>query len=500
MMDLSKNIQIKLNHIHIFGICETTHVALTSILNNNEYETTFHYSLSTALCEVKVKTPDVIICELVSTDSAGFDFIFQIKKNHLLNNIPILVLTTQTDLNCMSRSIEFGVNAVCFKEYMTYTLPGQLHTLLQLRTKAVTHKNSFNEILEYHSILETMNEGLVIFNSEGNILKYNSAAIRILELNISELAIHKIDKINFKAIHKDGTEFKMEDYPAQIAIRTGQTVTNITMGFILGSNQIKWICANATPLDNLNSQCAIMTFRDITERSQSFHKAKLASLGEMAAGIAHEVNNPLAIIEGSVHLLLRFPGCPKEFKTQLETIEKSVHRISKIITGLRKYSRTSEKQKFKRHSLKTILNDTLTLIDINLKRNFIQTKIICNTDCFILCNEIEIEQVIVNLINNSIDAIKTLNERWIRIEVFETVSTIIFQIQDSGCGLKDDVADKLFQPFFTTKVIGEGTGLGLSIVKGILDDHNAQIQLNTKLTNTCFEISFEKLKEVENAA
>ena len=98
----------------------------------------------------------------------------------------------------------------------------------------------------------------------------------------------------------------------------------------------------------------------------------------------------------------------------------------------------------------------------------------------------------VNLINNSIDAVKDSHDRWVKMELGETISEIVLRISDSGLGIPEHVQKKLFQPFFTTKEVGEGTGLGLSIVKGILDDHKASIELLANQPHTCFEIKFPK--------
>ena len=116
----------------------------------------------------------------------------------------------------------------------------------------------------------------------------------------------------------------------------------------------------------------------------------------------------------------------------------------------------------------------------------------CHTTGQILCNEIEIEQVLVNMINNGIDAVKDSEERWVKISAFEDISSVVLQIQDSGLGVDPKIQSKLFQPFFTTKKVGEGTGLGLSIVKGILDEHEATIEIMADTPTTCFEIRFRK--------
>ena len=110
----------------------------------------------------------------------------------------------------------------------------------------------------------------------------------------------------------------------------------------------------------------------------------------------------------------------------------------------------------------------------------------------VFCDEVEIEQVFINLLNNAIDAVKDRPEKWVKISVFEDGNYVVIRTTDSGPGIPGNVRDKLFEPFFTTKSTGEGTGLGLSITKGILDEHNATITVVDESPNTCFEIKFPK--------
>ena len=106
---------------------------------------------------------------------------------------------------------------------------------------------------------------------------------------------------------------------------------------------------------------------------------------------------------------------------------------------------------------------------------------------------VEIEQVVVNLISNGIDAVKAQSEKWVRVEISEEGPFVILKVIDSGSGIPEKNRDKLFEPFFTTKPVGEGTGLGLSISKGILDDHSATIVLDVNGPHTAFVIRFRKM-------
>lgn len=110
------------------------------------------------------------------------------------------------------------------------------------------------------------------------------------------------------------------------------------------------------------------------------------------------------------------------------------------------------------------------------------------------------EQVFVNLINNAIDAVTSLSEKWVTIQLQEMDGRAVLRIRDSGPRIRPEIQQKLFQPFFTTKPVGQGTGLGLSIVKGILDEHQATIELVADDPHTCFEIRFPKVEVQKNAS
>ena len=228
------------------------------------------------------------------------------------------------------------------------------------------------------------------------------------------------------------------------------------------------------------------------QRIKLIQSSKLASLGEMSAGIAHEINNPLTIISGSIFQLTRLSADPERFAAKIETINKACTRISKIIGGLRKFARAGDKSVQEPHSLCGIIKEAVILTESKAKQFDVQIQTDCATDAIIFCNEIEIEQVLVNLMSNAMDAIKEQEEKWVKISVIENDSQVILRVIDSGKGISFEVESKLFNPFFTTKKIGEGTGLGLSISKGILEEHHASIRVVRDSPNTCFEVQFPK--------
>ena len=218
----------------------------------------------------------------------------------------------------------------------------------------------------------------------------------------------------------------------------------------------------------------------------------MASLGELSAGIAHEINNPLAIIEGSTYLLSKYVNQPEQFKLKIDTIKKSTNRISRIVKSLQKFSRTNPKRVFALFSLNKIIQEAIVLTEVRAKRFSIKVTMQPLTSAEIMCDEVEIEQVIVNLINNAIDAVKHQSEKWIKLVTCMQDNQLMLTVSDSGSGIDEKIQESLFDPFFTTKKIGEGTGLGLSISKGILEEHHADISIVPHSAHTCFVIKFNQ--------
>ncbi len=231
------------------------------------------------------------------------------------------------------------------------------------------------------------------------------------------------------------------------------------------------------------------------ERQKSIQNARLASLGELAASMAHEINNPLGIISGYSELLLRDQAGDTRAKSKIEVILKSCGRISHIVNNLKKFSRAEREQKQKSIVLSDLINESIMLAQPNLKRCIIDLQFEIESEAHIVGNVIEIEQVFLNLINNSADAIKDLPKKWIKIELSVTTDSVIVRIIDSGDGITKDELRNIFSPFYTSKKVGEGTGLGLSIVDGILKDHDAKIEYDGTSDNTCFVLTFKRDKD-----
>tara|TARA_Y100000590_G_C15735651_1_gene1018427 strand:+ start:1942 stop:3357 length:1416 start_codon:yes stop_codon:yes gene_type:complete len=237
------------------------------------------------------------------------------------------------------------------------------------------------------------------------------------------------------------------------------------------------------------------------EQALSFNAAKLASLGEMAGGIAHEVNTPLGAILLTSQVLksqIESENFDKKGAVKLtESIEKTTNKISKIIHALRSFSRGGNNDPFLDTLINEIIDYSITLSSEKLKLKSIEMRFNPekSKNISIQCKESQIGQVLLNLLNNSSHAIEALDERWISIDLNENEKEIIILFKDSGTGIPKKIQEKLFQPFFTTKEIGVGTGLGMSISKGIIESHDGTIELLPEEKNTTFKISLPKVQK-----
>jgi signal transduction histidine kinase len=232
-------------------------------------------------------------------------------------------------------------------------------------------------------------------------------------------------------------------------------------------------------------------------RAKMIASSKMASLGEMAAGIAHEINNPLAIIVAKGEFLKEFINSDTLDKDMLNNLSDKICetalRIAKIISGLRTFSRDASSDPYKDTLVEKILQDSFSLCKEKLKFHHVEIEFPKVEDGLTVeCRSVQIVQVIVNLINNAYDAIAEYEEKWIKINFEDHGENVSVAVIDSGKGIPEEVRDKLMEPFFTTKEVGKGTGLGLSISRGIIEDHNGKFYIDADHENTRFVISLPK--------
>jgi PAS domain S-box-containing protein len=287
-----------------------------------------------------------------------------------------------------------------------------------------------------------------------------------------------------------------------------------------------WVQTTVTPKYDdkfrvVGCRCILM---DITERieasenqrllqQQLYHQSKLASIGTLAAGVGHEINNPLAIVCGNLEsisqTLTRTGTLTPKVEKHLEKCNIAIDRISKIVHGLRSYSRIDADTK-EAFFLCAATEETVSLVRDFYGKSSIEVQMEVEESKSgpqfplhekfqILGNSGKIQQAIMNLLANAKDALmddpRPHRTKQIRIRLSRQGSNALIEVHDNGPGIPVEVQDKIFDAFFTTKEVGKGTGLGLSMSLSIIKDHGGTLDLRSDENGTCFTIQLPLVAE-----
>lgn len=237
--------------------------------------------------------------------------------------------------------------------------------------------------------------------------------------------------------------------------------------------------------------------------------SRLSSLGAMAGGIAHEINNPVTIIMGMLKIVIKELASDKPLDRvkmggTLEKARQYTERISKIVKGIRALSRDGSRDPFIQSKVQDIIDNTFGLCEASIQTNSIQLSYdLEDPNMSLDCRPVQISQVLLNLINNSLDAIGDRKDPWIHVAVKKINDEVVeFSVTDCGDGIPEDIAFQLMQPFFTTKGAGKGTGLGLSISQEIIKAHSGKLTLDREFANTrfYFQIPIDQSKIEQKAS
>lgn len=265
----------------------------------------------------------------------------------------------------------------------------------------------------------------------------------------------------------------------------------------------KWFMAESIP-ERLSDGAVVwegvivdITSRKLLEEKLNREQARLAQasrmseLGKMAGGIAHEINNPLQAIQMNAERLIALSEEDRlDRKTLIQSSEliiRTSKRASKIVRGLKDFSRDGSRDNWETCSLHKLVSETVDLCRERVKQSGIALHVPpAGLDIDFYANATQLSQVLLSLINNSFDAVRGTKDSWIKIDWLPYDDRLLIAVTDSGPGLPDEVLSKIMQPFFTTKAPGEGTGLGLSIALSIVEKHGGLFYVDRTCSNTRF--------------
>lgn len=229
----------------------------------------------------------------------------------------------------------------------------------------------------------------------------------------------------------------------------------------------------------------------LQQRAEVLAAARLSTLGEMAAGIAHEIRNPLTIIHGQAVMLqthLRERRLDRErIDDATKKIVSTTLRISEIISGLLQFAGRGAREPAQEVLATDLLERALTLCGAQLRSRGIELRTDGISESMtVFCQPVLMTQVLVNLLINAMQAIELLPDRWIAVNAWKDERHFYFSVSDSGKGIPVEFRPRLMQPFFTTKPPGKGVGLGLSIASGIMTSHGGGLRLDDAHPHTRF--------------
>ena len=352
-------------------------------------------------------------------------------------------------------------------------------------------------------LIDTANAPIFGIDAQGNVNEWNQTAERITGFS------------RYEVMGKDlVSEFITDDYKSSVkevldnALKGNETANYEFPLFTAAGNRVDVLLNSTTRRDASGKIVGVVGVgQDITElkviQSQVIHNSKLATLGEMATGVAHELNQPLNVIRlAASNIQLRMDAGRLEtdyLGKKIERIVEQTVRVTAIIDHMRMFGRKpTEKPDIVYVS--DIIDSTLDLIYEQLRVNGINVIKIYDkiSSAKIECHPILLEQVLINLISNARDAVVEKNPTEQKITLRHSIdeNMAVIEVIDNGGGLKGNIENRIFEPFFTTKEIGSGTGLGLSVSYGIIRDLKGSLSYESVSNGSNFKIKIPVTDEI----
>lgn len=349
----------------------------------------------------------------------------------------------------------------------------------------------FEQIVEHFpDIIHSVdNEGLIVSTNRfaSNLLGYSRDELlgkSIYDIYPKEIADQV--KVGFEDLKKTGFKDRVE---SKLETKDGTIIDVEIRSLSLYDNEGKFIRT-------------FSIIRDIRElnslKEQLIHHSKLAAIGELAAGIMHDVRNPLTVINSYNNVFLKEAIEEKDIELMEKcqsAVEKAAERIQRLSDHMRNFAR-SEKDPLGKVNLSEVINDCLLMVESKIKGSGAKIDISgVEKDLEFYCFPNRIEQVLINVLSNACDAVEQSIDKSVVVEGRMTPNTVAISIADKGPGISEENQKKIFESFFTTKGKGRGTGLGLSISQGIIYELGGAITLESSPGKGAkFIISIPKLK------
>lgn len=336
----------------------------------------------------------------------------------------------------------------------------------------------------FQSALEALPVGVLLLNRAMYVVSVNEAFEKLLGRPRVEVGNQKIEAALPEALVK---EYQVPERVAKIFAKEASS-DEFEATLVIDGQEKVLHCILRSGLTSDNPLRAMPTvvivFRDVTKerqlQQQVFQSEKMSSIGQIAGGVAHEMNTPLAAVIFNAHLLQTMP-LPEEAKPILRLVESSATRCKEIAQTLMGYVRpTRIGARLETVALASVLEQVMMLVGAMLSGDGVEVVRDIREAPKVRGNADELSQIFVNLLANAWDAVAGRPNKKIILRLYAQNGQAVVEVEDNGEGISPANISRLFDPFFTTKPVGKGTGLGLTVCKGIIEKHSGSIQVKSK--------------------
>ncbi len=423
----------------------TQAMQLHNILEVNGYDAAIAANGREAFQSIGVSRPSIVISDIIMPEMDGYELCRQIKSSASYRDISVILLTSLSQPQAVIWALQCGADKFITKPYDEKQLLSTIEHL-QLNTNL--------------QIPQEIQEGIsVSYRGESYLIASNRLQILNLLLSTYETAMAKNFDLmgaqdELKRLNKE-LEERIQKRTESLRIEVAER--NAAQAALLAKNE------------ELN-----------TVTQQLWQAAKLATMGELASSIAHELNNPLATVSLRIESLTAQTSQDDPRRRELKIIGQEVERMGNLVTNLLQFSHRSQKQ-VSTLNIREEIEKTIELIHYHLRQNNIQVvREFAPKIPEILADRQQLRQLFLNLFTNASDAMQKGGTLTIRVAAQTEENKVLIEIADTGIGIPPEILPKVMEPFYTTKPEGKGTGLGLAICRRIVQEHQGTLNVSSE--------------------
>ncbi len=467
---------------------------LERILSQENYSAVGYTDNIKALEEVVDIAPDLILLDLIMPEIDGFEVCRRLKADKQTRDIPVIFVTARKDQITESKGFDLGAVDYITKPFHPTIVKARIRTHLELKR----HRDALELLVherteerdksqqQFQDLVEKSLVGIAIIQKEQVVYQNPELTRTVVDLD------QKVRTKDFSFVHPDDLPLLDQAYKGwmgQSNLNVEVDIRILSQGHTPGSGNVKWMNCRASSFNYQGDDAILINIVDITHTKDLERllliRNKMASLGRIAAGMAHEIRNPLTGITSYLYTLEQLCELetllPKDIDLMGQIISQlklASHKVDAVIKRVLDFSKPTAPQMV-HIDINQCLNNVLDLTAVTMRKADIQVTCKLAENLPHCYGDVALmEQVFLNLIQNAGHAVKSAQDaKNVTVTSYSQKNQIYVTVSDSGPGVPDDLKEKIFDPFFTTS--SDGSGIGLSIAQRIVTDHNGMLTLQS---------------------